>query len=101
MPSSLRYLKQLDQVPYQILLKRNHSIHSKIWVNFFLFTWFKEEFWSLLCVTYYCIPVQTDLAKEGVMVRHYEKAELKNYIRISVGKPEQTDAVIKALKLVS
>lgn len=45
--------------------------------------------------------LKTDLAKEGVMVRHYEKAELKNYIRISVGKPEQTDAVIKALKLVS
>ncbi|KAG0556805.1 hypothetical protein KC19_11G080400 [Ceratodon purpureus] len=37
------------------------------------------------------------LAKEGVMVRHYEKAELRNYIRISVGKPEQTDAVIAAL----
>lgn len=37
------------------------------------------------------------LAKDGVMVRHYEKAELQNYIRISVGKPEQTDAVLAAL----
>lgn len=37
------------------------------------------------------------LAKEGVMVRHYEKADLRNYIRISVGKPEQTDAVLAAL----
>lgn len=43
---------------------------------------------------------QAALAKEGVMVRHYEKAELQNYIRISVGKPEQTDAVLAALAKV-
>jgi histidinol-phosphate aminotransferase len=41
--------------------------------------------------------IQAALAKEGVMVRHYEKADLRNYIRISVGKPEQTDAVLAAL----
>ena len=31
-------------------------------------------------------------------VRHYAKPELKGYIRISVGKPEHTDAVLAALK---
>jgi hypothetical protein len=33
-----------------------------------------------------------------VQVRHYAKKELSGYIRISVGKPEQTDAVVAALK---
>jgi len=31
------------------------------------------------------------------MVRHYAKKELSGYIRISVGKPEQTDVLIAAL----
>lgn len=31
-------------------------------------------------------------------VRHYAKKELSGYIRISVGKPEHTDAVVAALK---
>jgi histidinol-phosphate aminotransferase len=40
---------------------------------------------------------QEDLAKMGVMIRHYDKKELKGYIRISVGKPEHTDALMKGL----
>lgn len=31
-------------------------------------------------------------------VRHYAKAELSGFIRISVGKPHHTDAVLAALK---
>lgn len=33
----------------------------------------------------------------GVMIRHYDKKELKGYIRISVGKPEHTEALMKGL----
>uniref|UniRef100_A0A7S0V7D7 histidinol-phosphate transaminase n=1 Tax=Polytomella parva TaxID=51329 RepID=A0A7S0V7D7_9CHLO len=37
------------------------------------------------------------LAKDyGIMVRHYAKKELSGFIRISVGKPEHTDAIAKA-----
>ncbi|GJN22002.1 hypothetical protein PR202_gb09528 [Eleusine coracana subsp. coracana] len=42
--------------------------------------------------------IKEDLAKMGVMIRHYDKKELKGYIRISVGKPEHTDALMKGLK---
>ena len=34
----------------------------------------------------------------GIMIRHYAKPELNKYIRISVGRPEHTDAVLKALR---
>ncbi|GMH41126.1 hypothetical protein BSKO_09036 [Bryopsis sp. KO-2023] len=34
----------------------------------------------------------------GIMIRHYEKKELSGYVRISVGKPEQTDSIVAALK---
>jgi histidinol-phosphate aminotransferase len=42
--------------------------------------------------------IQDALEKQGILVRYYETPLLRNYIRISVGKPEQTDRVIKALK---
>jgi histidinol-phosphate aminotransferase len=45
--------------------------------------------------------LQAKLAKEGVMVRHYEKEELKNFIRISVGRPDQTDTFLSALAKVA
>ncbi len=38
------------------------------------------------------------LRKKGIFLRYFETPLLKNCIRISVGKPEQTDAVIAALK---
>lgn len=31
------------------------------------------------------------------MVRHYAKKDLSNFVRISVGLPEHTDAVVAAL----
>ncbi len=43
----------------------------------------------------------TDLRKKlqdkGILVRYFEEPRLKDYIRISVGKPEHTDALIKTL----
>lgn len=38
------------------------------------------------------------LANRGIMVRHYAKKELSGFIRISVGKPEHTDALLQVLK---
>ncbi|EXB57402.1 Histidinol-phosphate aminotransferase [Morus notabilis] len=42
--------------------------------------------------------LKEDLAKMGVMIRHYDKKELKGYVRISVGKPEQTDVLMEGLR---
>jgi histidinol-phosphate aminotransferase len=44
------------------------------------------------------LDIQNDLEKCGILVRYYNTPLLKNYIRISVGKPQQTDRIIKALK---
>ncbi|KAF3443991.1 hypothetical protein FNV43_RR13681 [Rhamnella rubrinervis] len=41
--------------------------------------------------------LKEDLAKMGVMIRHYNNKELKGYVRVSVGKPEHTDALMKGL----
>jgi histidinol-phosphate aminotransferase len=41
------------------------------------------------------------LQKKGILVRYFARPLLKNSIRVSVGKPEHTDALIKALKELS
>jgi histidinol-phosphate aminotransferase len=41
---------------------------------------------------------QDELEKRGILVRYYNSALLKNYFRISIGKPQQTDKIIAALK---
>ena len=38
------------------------------------------------------------LQDKGILVRYFDQPQLKNFIRISVGKPEHTDALIKTLK---
>ncbi len=40
------------------------------------------------------------LAQEGILVRYFDKPGLRNYIRISVGKPEHTDRLLQALQAV-
>jgi len=42
--------------------------------------------------------LQQKLQEKGILVRYFDQPILRNFIRISVGKPEHTDALIKALK---
>ena len=38
------------------------------------------------------------LERQGILVRHYSKPGLSNCIRISVGRPDQTDRLLDALR---
>ena len=38
------------------------------------------------------------LERDGILVRHYGKSGLENCIRISVGRPEHTDVLLRALR---
>jgi histidinol-phosphate aminotransferase len=38
------------------------------------------------------------LRKQGVLVRYYDRPLLRNCIRISAGRPQDTDRLIEALK---
>jgi len=39
-----------------------------------------------------------NLQDRGILVRYFDTPRLENYIRIGVGKPEHTDALLRALK---
>ena len=42
--------------------------------------------------------LQQELQNRGILVRYFDQPLLRDCVRISVGKPEHTDALIKALK---
>jgi histidinol-phosphate aminotransferase len=42
--------------------------------------------------------IHEGLQKRGIFVRYFDTPQLKDCLRISVGKPEHTDALIAALK---
>lgn len=42
--------------------------------------------------------LQLKLQKKGILVRYFDKPLLRNSIRISAGKPEHTDALVRALQ---
>jgi histidinol-phosphate aminotransferase len=41
--------------------------------------------------------LKATLARQGILVRYYARPGLENFIRVSAGKPEQTDALLAAL----
>ncbi len=45
--------------------------------------------------------LKLSLEREGILIRHFNKPGLRDYIRISVGKPEQTKVLLQALREVA
>ena len=45
--------------------------------------------------------LQGELMKQGILVRYYDTDLLHDYIRISVGRPQDTDRLVEALQNVS
>jgi histidinol-phosphate aminotransferase len=41
------------------------------------------------------------LQKEGILVRYFDYPRLRNFIRVSIGKPEHTDVLIKTLRKIT
>ncbi|MDA0988350.1 MAG: histidinol-phosphate transaminase [Chloroflexi bacterium] len=46
------------------------------------------------------LPVFRGLAQKGIFVRYFNVPRLKNSLRISIGKPEHTDALVEALEQI-
>ena len=44
--------------------------------------------------------LQRELMKDGILVRYYENTLLQDYIRISVGRPQDTERLVEALQNV-
>ena len=45
--------------------------------------------------------LKLELEERGILVRHFSKPGLTDYIRVSIGRPEQTDALLATLRDLS
>ena len=45
--------------------------------------------------------LKEELERKGILVRHYRKPRLENCIRISVGRPDQTERLLAALQALA
>eukprot|EP00270_Netrium_digitus_P013600 TRINITY_DN4534_c0_g1_i1.p1 TRINITY_DN4534_c0_g1~~TRINITY_DN4534_c0_g1_i1.p1 ORF type:complete len:412 (-),score=106.12 TRINITY_DN4534_c0_g1_i1:149-1384(-) len=58
----------------------------------------------ILCrvlLPHFAKDIKEALQSDGVMVRYYSKAELSNFIRISVGRPQDTDRLMLSLSSIT
>lgn len=42
--------------------------------------------------------IQQEIMRRGILIGHFDQPQLRNFLRIGVGKPEHTDVLIKALR---
>jgi histidinol-phosphate aminotransferase len=47
------------------------------------------------------LQLRQKLQEKGILIRYYDDALLRDYVRISVGKPEHTDALMNVLRIIS
>ena len=100
----MRLLEQecvlLQTVRTALITERSRLLHGLEQIPFL--QPFPSQANFVLCRVHGSVPAQqiknTLAHKYGIVVRHYAKRELSGFIRISVGKPEHTDAVLAALR---
>ncbi|UCC17050.1 MAG: aminotransferase class I/II-fold pyridoxal phosphate-dependent enzyme, partial [Dehalococcoidales bacterium] len=47
------------------------------------------------------LQLRQKLQEKGILIRYYDDTLLRDYVRISVGKPEHTDALMNVLRQIS
>jgi histidinol-phosphate aminotransferase len=96
--TALKNIPQLEKISEKILAEK-----ERLFKRLANFAWLKplpSETNFILCwvVDRNAGEVKEKLAQRGVLVRHFEKPGLRNYLRISVGKPEHSEKLIQSLE---
>lgn len=96
--SNPEYLKHVRDA----LVEERHRLHQVL-SSFSFLTPYPSEANFILCKVEGrdAGELKSQLAQQGVMVRHYAKKELSGYIRVSVGMPSQTDILERALQRIA
>ena len=96
--ASLRYADQIMAVVEKLKAERVRLMNALDEIDFLRPHPSESNF--ILCdvVGRSGADVKQALEKQGVLVRYYSKPRLENCIRISVGRPDQTDRLLHALR---
>jgi histidinol-phosphate aminotransferase len=98
--AALESLKDLDylQSTVKAIVTERRRLFDKLAGFRKLRTWPSEANFILCSVIDHdAQSIYQELKRRGILIRYFSTPLLKNYIRISVGKPEHTDALVAAL----
>jgi histidinol-phosphate aminotransferase len=98
--AALESLKDLDhlQSTVKAIVTERQRLFDKLAGFHKLRPWLSEANFILCSVVNHdAKSIYQDLKRQGILIRYFSTPLLKNYIRISVGKPGQTDALVAAL----
>jgi histidinol-phosphate aminotransferase len=98
--AALESLKDLEylQTTVQSIIAERQRLLDKLAGFKDLKPWPSEANFILCTVLNHAADkVYRELKRRGILIRYFDNPLLKNYIRISVGKPEHTDALVAAL----
>jgi histidinol-phosphate aminotransferase len=98
--AALESLRDLDYLQHTIkaILSERKRLSDKLAGTGALTPWPSEANFILCSVrNNQASTVYQELRRRGILVRYFDTALLTDYVRISVGKPEHTDALVAAL----
>jgi histidinol-phosphate aminotransferase len=97
--ASLRHVEQIDDVVAKLKAERARLIAALVADVAYLRP-HPSQANFILCdvVDRSARELKLALEQRGILVRHYDKPGLQNCIRISVGRPEQTDRLLDELR---
>ena len=95
---SLRHAGELDGVGRRLLAERQRLYHGLQTISYLRPYPSRANFILCRVVGRDAGGLKKQLAQAGILVRYFDKPGLQSCIRISVGKPEHTDALLENLR---
>jgi histidinol-phosphate aminotransferase len=95
--TSLRNIAARVEIGYKLIAERGRLFECLKGVSFLEPYPSKANFILCRVVGRGASELKETLSKAGILVRFFDKPGLRDHIRISVGKPEHTDALLAAL----
>lgn len=105
--ASLAAIASLTDVPYlQTNVDRLVAERDRLWLKLNEYPFLKPyptQSNFILCrvIDRDAKALKQALEQQGVLVRYFDKPGLQNCVRVSVGKPDQTDALMEAIQAVT
>ncbi len=98
--ASLRHVEQIMDVVEKIKVERRRLFASLQSIPYLSPHPSQSNF--ILCdvIGRNAKELKLGLEKQGILVRHYSKPGLQNCIRISVGRPDQTDRLLEVMRMI-
>lgn len=99
--AALESLKDLDYLGKTVaaIIKERERLFTKLTeIKFLKPLPSKANFILCRVLNGEALRIHRELQQKGIFIRYFDTPLLKDYLRISVGKPEHTDALIEALK---